>query len=146
MERWQSGSTPADSRALSSTEDEVLERIETLVEAIRHKNVDNVMAHYAPDVVVFDLQPPLEVRGVAAYRKNFEKWFASMSGRIAYEMSDVHLSADDTVASCHCISHVTGARSGGGRADYWVRVTSTWRRVHGEWRVTQEHISMPTLM
>ena len=145
MAHWESRPLGAD-RILLGSEDEVLERIDSLVEAIRHKNIDRVVGHYAPDVVVFDLQPPFEVRGVAAYRRSFEKWFASMSGRIAYEMSDVHVSADDTHAFCRCISHVTGARTGGGRADYWLRVTSTWQKLHGEWRVTHEHISMPTMM
>jgi ketosteroid isomerase-like protein len=121
-------------------------RINSLVDAIRNKNLDQVMAHYAPDVVVYDLQPPLDVRGSAAYRRNFEKWFESMSGRINYEMLDLHVSAGDKYAFCHCLSHVMGARSGGGRADYWVRVSSAWRKVHGEWLVAHEHISMPTLM
>jgi ketosteroid isomerase-like protein len=135
-----------DRPPLLGIEGEVYERIYTLAEAVRHKNVDHVMAHYAPDVLVFDLKPPLEVRGIAAYRKSFEKWFASMSGRIAYEMSDVHVSADDTHAFSHCLGHVTGARVGGGRSDYWIRVTSAWRKVGGEWLVAHEHISMPTMM
>jgi ketosteroid isomerase-like protein len=41
---------------------------------------------------------------------------------------------------------VTGARAGGGRADYWVRVTSGWHKLHGQWVVAHEHISMPTMM
>ena len=145
-QRGESASAFSDRPALFGNEDEVYERINSLAEAIRFKNVDLVMTHYAPDVLVFDLRPPLEVRGAVAYRKNFEKWFASMSGRIAFEMSDVHVYADETHAFCHSLSHVTGARAGGGRADYWVRVTSAWRKVRGEWVVAHEHISMPTLM
>jgi len=125
---------------------EIEARIETLAQAIRVKSIDNVMAHYAPDVVVYDLQPPLDVRGIAAYRRNFEKWFASMSGRINYEMLDVHISADDDHAFVHCLSHIIGARTGGGRADYWVRVTSGWRKVGEQWVIAHEHISMPTMM
>ncbi len=124
---------------------DIHQRIETLAEGIRNKNLDQVMAHYAPEVVAFDLMPPLEVRGIAAYRKNFEKWFASMAGRISYEMMDLHIATDDTHAFVHCLSHVTGGRAGGGRADYWVRVSSGWRKVHGEWLVAHEHISMPTM-
>jgi len=135
-----------DGLPLEGNVGEIEARIETLAQAIRNKNVDQVMSHYAPDVVTYDLLPPLDVRGVAAYRKNFEKWFASMSGRINYEMMDVHIAADDGHAYCHCLSHITGARTGGGRADYWVRVTSGWRRMNGEWVIAHEHISMPTMM
>jgi len=86
------------------------------------------------------------VCGVAAYRRNIEKWFASMAGRISYEVLDVHVSVSDTHAFCFCLGHVTGSRSGGGRAEYWVRVTNGWRKEHGEWLIAHEHISMPTMM
>ena len=135
-----------DGLPLEGNVGEIESRIETLAQAIRNKNVDQVMSHYAPDVVTYDLLPPLDVRGIAAYRKNFEKWFASMSGRIIYEMLDVHIAADENHAFVHCLSHITGARSGGGRADYWVRVTSGWRKVDGQWLIAHEHISMPTMM
>jgi len=138
--------TKPDQPPLQDDEAEIQQRIDSLAEAIRNKNLDQVMTHYTPDVVVYDLLPPLDVRGSRAYRKNFERWFASMSGRINYEMMDVRISASDTHAFCHALSHVTGARAGGGRSDYWVRVTSGWRKVHGQWLVAHEHISMPTMM
>ncbi len=146
MELGESTRTPFDGQPLLGNEDEIHLRIDTLVEAIRNKNLDHVMAHYAPDVAAFDMLPPVDLRGTAAYRKNFEKWFASMSGRISYETTDLHIAASDDIAFSHCLSHVTGPRAGGGRSDYWVRVTSGWRKVHGEWRVTHEHISIPSTM
>ena len=139
--------TQRDAPAFAPSDElDIHQRIDTLVEGIRNKNLDQVMAHYAPEVVVYDVMPPLEARGIAAYRRNFEKWFASMAGRISYEMMDLKISAGDTHAFVHCLSHVTGGRSGGGRSDYWVRVSSGWRKVHGEWFVEHEHISMPTMM
>jgi ketosteroid isomerase-like protein len=40
--------------------------------ALRSKDVDRLMSHYATDVVVFDLAPPLQYRD---YRENWEAWF-----------------------------------------------------------------------
>ena len=137
---------PSEPPALLDDELEVHQRVGTLVEAIRNKNIDQVMAHYAPDAIVFDVLPPLDVHGAAAFRKNLERWFASMSGRIIYQMMDLHISANHSHAFCHYLCHVTGARTGGGRADYWVRVSNAWRKVNGEWLVVHEHISMPTAM
>ena len=74
----------------------VRERIETLAQAIRDKNVDALMTHYAPDVYVFDVLPPLEVDGTDAYRKNYERWFASMQGPIDYEMNDLLISMSES--------------------------------------------------
>jgi len=147
-QRDESSRPRSDGDALQGHGNEVAirERIDTLAEAIRNKNADQVMAHYTSDVVAYDLQPPLEVRGVAAYRRNFEKWFASMAARISFDVSDVHISASDNEAFSHCLSHVTGPLADGGRADYWVRVTSGWRKLRGQWLVAHEHISMPTMM
>ena len=141
LERPQSGPP-----AVQEDELEIQMRIDTLCEAICNKNLDGLMSHYLPDAVIYDLLPPLDLRGAAACRRNFEKWFASMTGCIHYEMLDVEIAAGDTHAFCHCLSHVTGARTGGGRADYWTRVSSGWRKVNGEWRIAHEHISMPTMM
>ena len=58
----------------------IRERVDALAQALRAKDIDGLMAHYAPDVVTFDVLPPAQVQGADAYRKNFEAWFASVSG------------------------------------------------------------------
>jgi len=124
----------------------VRERVETLAQAIRDKDVDALMTHYAPDVIVYDVMPPLDVQGAAAYRKNFERWFASMEGPIGYEMTDMRLSMSESHAMCHCKSHITGTRKNGEKADYWVRVTTFLQQANGQWLVGHEHVSMPAKM
>src|SRR5687767_8732795 len=99
-------------------------RIESLAQAIRDKDVDALMAHYAPDVIVYDVRPPLEVQGADAYRKNFERWFGAMIGPIEYEMNDVRISMSETHAFCHCLSRIKGTWKSGEKADYWVRLTT----------------------
>ena len=134
---------------MNSTPDpvaEVRERLETLAQAIRDKDVEALMSHYAPDIVVFDVRPPLFVQGAGDYRKNFEKWFASIQGPIDYEMNDLHISMSESHAFCFCRSHVTGTKPGGERVDYWVRVTSCLQKANGQWLVGHEHVSMPATM
>jgi len=41
-------------------------RIDEIAQAIRDKNVERLLAFYAPNVTAFDLRPPLDVRGAAA--------------------------------------------------------------------------------
>jgi ketosteroid isomerase-like protein len=61
------------------------DRVATLAQAIREKDIDALMTHYAPDIVAYDVMMPLDVRSAADYRKNFERWFASMLGPIDYQ-------------------------------------------------------------
>ena len=144
--RGESPHPQADWPVLHDHEAEIQRRVDTLVNAIRTKNLEHVLWHYLPDVVVYDLTAPLDVRGVGAYRRKFERWFGAMAGRIHYDVQELHVSAGMSQAVTFCLAHVTGARTGGGRVDYWVRVTSSWRKVGGEWLIAHEHISMPTLI
>jgi ketosteroid isomerase-like protein len=118
-------------------------RIEALAQALRDKDVDTLMTHYAPENVTFDLQPPLQVNGSDAYRKNFERWFANIDGSIGYEITDLHITAGDDTAFCHSVCKITSTRINGERANYAARVTSGLRKIGGEWMITHEHVSMP---
>ena len=56
-------------------EAEIRRIISAWIMGLRTKDVDAVMAHAAPDILSFDLAPPLASRGADRYRKNLEAWF-----------------------------------------------------------------------
>jgi uncharacterized protein (TIGR02246 family) len=128
------------------TEASVREVIEGLAQAIRDKNPDALMAYYAKEVVVYDVLPPLDVKGAEAYRQNFVHWFSSVRGPIQYEMKELHVTSGESQAFCRCLSHVTAMKQDGVLWDYWVRVTTCLERQDGRWLITHEHISMPARM
>jgi uncharacterized protein (TIGR02246 family) len=125
---------------------EIRARVQTLAQAIRDRDVRALMAHYAPDVVVYDVRPPLDVQGADAYRTNFERWFEAMQGTFEYEIKDLRISIGEAHAFSHCLSHVRGTWVGGKKADYWVRVTTCFQKANGQWLVGHEHVSMPANM
>ena len=57
-------------------EAEIRQRIDKLVAAIRVMDLDTVMSIYAPDIVSFDLEPPLQHLGAEAKRKNWLNAFS----------------------------------------------------------------------
>jgi ketosteroid isomerase-like protein len=121
-------------------------RIDGIAEAIREKNLEQLMSFYAHDVTVFDVLPPLAVRGADTYRQNFMRWFESFEGPLGFELKDLRIVAGDGAAFCHYLSLVTGARPGGRTSGYWVRGTTCFERRDDEWLVAHEHISMPASM
>ena len=143
---------PSSQRILSMTPDgmsgmpveRVLRRrLEELAQAIRDKDLTELMAFYAPDVEVFDLRASLNVPGAAAYRNNLECWFDSFEGPLGFEMHSLRVAAGDNAAFCHYLALVTGSRPGGRKSGYWARITTCFERRNGEWLVTHEHISTP---
>jgi uncharacterized protein (TIGR02246 family) len=121
----------------------IRERMAAMAHAFRAKDLAALMAHYAPDAVTFDVRPPLHVRGADGYRENFEAWFASVQGPIDNELRDVRITMSDDVAFGHYLVHVKSTRTTGEGAEYWVRVTSGFRKLNGQWLVTHEHVSAP---
>src|SRR3954469_8282468 len=130
-------------KSTSSIEAELRQRIDEIAQAIRDKDLERLMTFYASDVVVFDLRPPLDVRGAGAYRENFSQWFASFEGPLSFEFVKLRVAAGEGVALCHYLALITGARAGGRVAGYWVRGTTGFEQREGRWLVTHEHISMP---
>jgi uncharacterized protein (TIGR02246 family) len=122
---------------------QIRESMDSLGQALRAKDINALMAHYAPEIVTFDVRPPLQIQGADAYRKNFEAWFASVEGPIDYEIRDVRITMSDDVAFSHYLVHVEATRTTGEKADYWVRVTSGFQKQNGRWMVTHEHVSLP---
>ena len=122
---------------------QIRERLDAWTKALHAKDLDALMALYAPDTITFDLMPPSQVDSAERYRKNFERWFAAMPGPIDYEMNDLRITTGDDVAFCHSLGHVKATRANGEKADYWVRVTVGFQKRHGQWLVIHDHVSMP---
>jgi uncharacterized protein (TIGR02246 family) len=120
----------------------IRERIDAWLQALRAKDINALMAHYAPDIVTFDLMP-LQSQGTDAYRKNFEAWFASVQGPIDYEIRDLRITMRDDVAFCHYLGRVKSTRTTGENNDYRARVTMGFQKMNGQWMVTHEHVSVP---
>ena len=135
-----------DGRPGDSIEAVLRRRIEALAQAIRDKDLGQLMTFYDRDVEVFDLRASLNVVGAGAYRNNLEQWFDSFEGPLGFELHNLRIAQGEPTAFCHYLALITGARPGGGISGYWVRGTTGFERRGGEWLVTHEHISQPAAM
>jgi PhnB protein len=115
-------------------------------EAVRSKDVDGVMSHYATDIVMFDLAPPLQYRGADECRKNWEAWFPTFRGPIGYELRVLNIAASEDIAFCHSFNRITGTRNDDEKTDVWVRATVCCRKTGGKWKIVHEHQSVPFYM
>jgi len=130
----------------ASDQAEIRQLIDRWAESLRSKNVNAVMSHYAPDIVAFDLAPPLQYRGAETYRKSWKAWFPTFRGSIGYEIRDLRIAASDDVAFCHSFNRITGRRTDDEKTDVWVRATFCCRKIDGKWEIVHEHQSVPFYM
>jgi ketosteroid isomerase-like protein len=114
--------------------------------ALRAKDVDGVMAYYAPDPVLFDLAPPLQYRGEENIRRSWAEWFHTFRGSVGYEISELEITSSDDVAFCPSLNHIHGLRTDAEYTDVWVRATVGLRKLNERWLITHEHYSVPFYM
>jgi len=111
--------------------------------AVGDKNLDAVMKAYSPDVFVFDVVPPRQYVGAAAYRDDWKGVFAGYAGPVKFEMTDLVVSSDGAVGWSHSIQRMSGVDPKGAASEFTVRVTDVYRKRDGAWRIAQEHVSVP---
>jgi uncharacterized protein (TIGR02246 family) len=117
--------------------------IEDGVEAVRNKNIEGVMSLYAPEVVSFDIVPPLRYVGADAFRNVWEEVFSSFQGPIGYEMHDLTITVGDDVAFAYSLNHISGTMNNGLKTDLWLRWTACFRKINGKWLIVHHQNSVP---
>jgi uncharacterized protein (TIGR02246 family) len=118
---------------------------ERFVAAFKAKDLDAIMKAYTPGqtLVVFDVVPPRQYVGAAAYRKDWQTFFNSFEGPVTIELTDLDVAADRNLAYSHSIQHVSGTDKQGKKLDLTVRVTDVYKKARGRWLIIHEHVSVP---
>jgi len=133
----------ADEENKNNDEAEIKRVIDGGVEAFRARDIDGVMSLYAPDLVAFDLVPPLQYAGAGAYRKRWEQTFSSFQGPINYEIHDLNITTGDDVAFGHSLNRLSGTLTTGQKTDLWLRWTACLRKIDGKWLIVHTQVSVP---
>ena len=125
-------------------EADIRRRIDELVEVVRAADLERVMSIYAPDLVTFDIVPPLQKVGAAGKRKNWMDVFATYHRPLDYEIRDLSITVGGDVALGHSLNRISGALKNGTKVDQWLRWTACFRKLDGNWLIVHDHVSVPT--
>lgn len=135
--------------AESETERQIRNILDARVAALRTKDAERFVSHFAADVVTFGLAPPLLSAGIHARATGgWESWFATWEGPICQEFSKFTstVAEDEGIAYCHGLVRMWGTKVGGGPVALWFRSTWCLSRIDGQWKITHEHNSTPFYM
>lgn len=114
--------------------------VENWAKAVREQNLDGVLAQHADNVVMFDVPPPLQNKGIEAYKASWGPFFEAQ-GQGIFNLGELEIAAGDEVAFCHSI--VTCGTSLEPGQHFPVRLTVGLRKIGGRWLITHEHHSVP---
>lgn len=113
------------------------------VRAIHAKNINALMAHHAPDILMFDALNPLQYVGSDKAKERAQQWLSWYQGTVGYEIRGLNIAAGESLAFCHYLYRVSGTMTNGKEVDMWVRATICFRKIDDEWMITHEHNSVP---
>jgi uncharacterized protein (TIGR02246 family) len=118
--------------------------IEAWASAVRASDINGVIAHHTDDVLMFDVPPPVAVRGIAAYRETWPPFFEALAeGEAAFDLVELHVTAGDRVAFATALLRCGSTEELAEDDTPRLRLTIGLRKADGTWKIAHEHHSFP---
>jgi uncharacterized protein (TIGR02246 family) len=111
--------------------------------AFTKEDVDTIMTLYTDDVVAYDIVPPLQYIGKAAYRADYQQFFSQYEGNLHVEVRDLHVGAAGDLGYAAGLQLISGTLKNGQKTSVWLRFTSLFRKSDGHWLDFHDHVSVP---
>jgi ketosteroid isomerase-like protein len=123
-----------------TAEREIRTLIESWADAVRRHDLPAILAHHEQDIVMFDLPPPLQCKGMEEYKKTWDLFFKYHKPSQAFDIEELTVTAGEDVAFAFAIMRCGAGPIPGG---FPFRLTVGLRKIDGDWRVMHEHHSLP---
>jgi len=129
----------------ATTQDEADIRafIERWTAAVRNHDYEGVLAGHDSDIIMFDVPPPLQSRGLEEYRRTWDLFFSWHRPSDAFDVRELEIIAGREVALAIALMRCGGAGKDGQHTELDFRLTIGFRKLNGSWRVVHEHHSVP---
>ena len=119
--------------------------IEAWTAAVRRRDIAGILKNHSPDIVMFDVPPPFQSRGIDAYRKTWDMFFSWTRDPIPFDVTDMSVTAGNDVAFVVAAMACAEPGSDGKPKPLAFRLTVGLRKIGGQWTIMHEHHSVPVV-
>jgi uncharacterized protein (TIGR02246 family) len=112
--------------------------------AARRHDYEGVLAHHAPNILMFDVPPPFQSEGLEAYRKTWDLFFGAMADPPTFDFSDVRVTAGTDVAFATAHGRCLNTEKDGAVTELHFRLSMCFVSRDGQWLIVHEHHSLPS--
>jgi uncharacterized protein (TIGR02246 family) len=129
----------------SGSEDIAMVRnvVESWAAAVRRRNFEGILQNHSPDIVMFDVPPPFQSKGIEAYKKTWDLFFSCSSDPTVFDITTMAVTAGTDVAFVVATMRCAESAVNGEHQDLKFRLTVGLRKIDGKWTITHEHHSVP---
>jgi uncharacterized protein (TIGR02246 family) len=126
---------------MASDEAEIRDLINRWAQAVRDQDLEGILDRHSSDMLMFDVPPPVALRGIDAYRETWKPFFEAFRGGGVFEIDRLDVTAGDRVAFATALLRCeTGA---GADIVPRLRLTVGLRKEEDRWTIAHEHHSYP---
>ena len=131
----------------SGLEEEAVIRgvVEAWTAAVRRRDIAGILRDHSPDIVMFDVPPPFQIRGIEAYEKSWNAFFSWSSDPIPFDITEMSITAGADVAFVVATMHCAEPGANGEQIGLDFRLTIGLRKIDSRWTITHEHHSIPAV-
>ena len=119
--------------------------VESWTAAVRRRDFGGILQNHSSDIVMFDVPPPFQSRGIEAYKKTWDLFFAWSSDSIVFDITEMSITAGKDVAFVVATMRCDEPGPKGERKGLDFRLTMGLRKIDGRWTITHEHHSVPAV-
>lgn len=130
-------------KAQVTDEAEIRVLVENWASAVRAKDMKGILAHHSRDILMFDVPPPLQSKGIEAYKKTWDLFFAWAQDSSVFDIDEMTITAGPEVAFVVAVMRCADIEADGKKTQLPFRLTVGLRKIDGEWTVVHEHHSVP---
>jgi ketosteroid isomerase-like protein len=112
---------------------------------VRNENRAEIRKDHDADILMFDVPPPFQSRGIDEYMATWEAFFSSSEKPVRFNFTDIEVTAGADVAFATAVGHCVNIDKKGQREPLDFRLTMGLRKIGGRWRITHEHHSLPAV-
>jgi ketosteroid isomerase-like protein len=73
----------------ATAEGQIRALIEAWADSVRRHDIPGILAHHDPDIVMFDVPPPLQSRGLDEYKKTWDLFFNYHKPSQAFDIEEL---------------------------------------------------------
>jgi uncharacterized protein (TIGR02246 family) len=126
-------------------EAEVRQIVTEWAEAVRRRDLAGIVRHHSPDILMFDVPPPLQSKGIDEYRRTWNGFLSWSHDPVRFDVLEMTVTAGHEVAFVAAVMRCSGRETSGEDVELQFRLTVGLQKSAGQWMVTHEHHSIPAV-
>jgi ketosteroid isomerase-like protein len=139
----QKGDTMSATRIGTTDETAIRDLIENWAKAVRNKNMEGILYNHSSDILMFDVPPPIQSKGIEAYKQTWDFFYGWYQGNPAFDIREMNVTAGNDVAFVTALMFCAGKTVNGDTSELDFRLTVGLRKIGDRWIVEHEHHSLP---